>query len=524
VKPGLLRACLPSALASALALTLVGACLPALASSLQLDKEGLALRANDGRLLDRVTLRAKRWDQRPGPTGHVAVVLDADRGLPVMVRSAADKLQVHPLPTPRFEVETLCLHRDPQGLLHLFLLGDEGLSEQWLLGDTTARPLRDLATAPSPEDCQVDDAKGLLHVTEAGLGRWSHRTAAEGKPERWLNPTQPARRPTAPQGPVWPVVLPSAQTDTVARLGDAADDPAIWIHPKDPTRSLVLGTNKKQGLLVYGLDGRQRQLLEVGRLNNVDLRQGVRLGDERRDLAVATHRDERALVLFNIDAEGQVSELARLPTDLDEIYGLCVGRGPDDQLDVFPNDKDGRVQHYRVAHVGGRWQAQLLRQFKLASQPEGCVVDEREHRLFIGEEKRGIWSVDVRGDRPARPQLVMPVGRHLVADVEGLAVYDGATPGQRYLVVSSQGNDSYLVLDAQPPHRLRGGFRIGLNAALGIDGVSETDGLDVTAVGLGPTYPGGMLVVQDGYKRLPQGPQNFKLVAWKDIAATLKLP
>ena len=32
----------------------------------------------------------------------------------------------------------------------------------------------------------------------------------------------------------------------------------------------ILGTNKKQGLLVYDLQGKQTQLLEVGRLNNVD--------------------------------------------------------------------------------------------------------------------------------------------------------------------------------------------------------------------------------------------------------------
>jgi 3-phytase len=30
-------------------------------------------------------------------------------------------------------------------------------------------------------------------------------------------------------------------------------------------------------------------------------------------------------------------------------------------------------------------------------------------------------------------------------------------------------------------------------------------------------------LVQDGYKRLPDGAQNFKLVAWEDIAAALKL-
>ena len=39
-----------------------------------------------------------------------------------------------------------------------------------------------------------------------------------------------------------------------------------------------------------------------------------------------------------------------------------------------------------------------------------------------------------------------------------------------------------------------------------------------------PDYPRGLLVVQDGRKRLPDGPQNFKLVDWRDVAQVLKLP
>jgi 3-phytase len=73
------------------------------------------------------------------------------------------------------------------------------------------------------------------------------------------------------------------------------------------------------------------------------------------------------------------------------------------------------------------------------------------------------------------------------------------------------------VYDVQAPYAQRGTFVIGINAALGIDGVSETDGLDLTAANLGGPYADGLLVVQDGHKRLPQGPQNFKLVPWREV-------
>lgn len=319
------------------------------------------------------------------------------------------------------------------------------------------------------------------------------------------------------------VVMPRVQTAPVARFGDAADDPAIWVHPTDPARSRVLGTNKKQGLLVYDLHGREVQLLEVGRLNNVDVRQDVRLGAQSLDLAAATHRDDLDVVLFTIDAEGSLREAGRIRTGLPDIYGLCLHRPRDGGAQVFVNDKDGRFLQFEVTtQADGKLGGRLVRQFKVASQPEGCVADDAAERLFLGEEKRGVWTVSARADAPARLQLVLGVGPQLRADVEGMGLYQAGAAN--YLVVSSQGNSRFVVLDAQPPFAVRGTFRIGLNLEAGIDGVSDTDGLEVTSANLGGPFARGMLVVQDGYKRLPDGPQNFKYVAWDDIARVLKLP
>ncbi|AVR96972.1 phytase [Pseudoduganella armeniaca] len=321
------------------------------------------------------------------------------------------------------------------------------------------------------------------------------------------------------------VVTPRAQTEPVARAGDAADDPAIWRHATDPGAARILGTNKKQGLLVYDLQGRQTQLLESGRLNNVDVRQNVAFGAERFDLAIATQRDENSIVVFTIDAAGQVAEAARLPTPLAEIYGACLYQPAGGGLQAFVNDKDGRYLHYRIERGerdGGRFGATLLRSFRTATQPEGCVADDASGTLFVGEEKRGLWVTPADAARAAPLRMVLPVGGVLTADVEGMGLYRGKE--RSYLVVSSQGNNSYVVLDAQPPYRVHGAFRIGIAAAAGIDGASETDGLDVTSADLGGPYTQGLLVVQDGYKRLPDGPQNFKYVAWADVVAALRLP
>ncbi|MFZ2987522.1 phytase, partial [Ideonella sp.] len=191
--------------------------------------------------------------------------------------------------------------------------------------------------------------------------------------------------------------------------------------------------------------------------------------------------------------------------------------------------KDGLVLHLRLAPAAadgsGPWQATELRRWKMASQPEGCVVDEAAGRLFLGEEDRGVWVVDAAADRPAQPRLILPVGGILQADTEGLALWHGREAGQAhsYLVVSSQGNSSYVVLDAAPPWRVRGAFRVGINPSAGIDGSSETDGLEVSSAAFGPDYPEGLLVVQDGHKHLPDGPQNFKLIGWREVAQALGL-
>ena len=66
-----------------------------------------------------------------------------------------------------------------------------------------------------------------------------------------------------------------------------------------------------------------------------------------------------------------------------------------------------------------------------------------------------------------------------------------------------------------------GKFHIVANEALGIDGASETDGLDLVSAPLNAEYPLGLLVVQDGRNLMPSARQNFKYVSWKDVLETL---
>ncbi|WP_310795999.1 phytase [Shewanella baltica] len=96
---------------------------------------------------------------------------------------------------------------------------------------------------------------------------------------------------------------------------------------------------------------------------------------------------------------------------------------------------------------------------------------------------------------------------------------------QDLLVVSSQGNNSYLLYQASAPYAQVRRFRIGVNLngmengrETSIDGSAETDGLAVTHLPVGSgVWQQGMLVVQDGDNHLPDANQAFKWLPWSSI-------
>jgi 3-phytase len=322
-------------------------------------------------------------------------------------------------------------------------------------------------------------------------------------------------------------VTPDVQTQVMAKFGDAADDPAIWVNKKHPQKSVVIGTNKQQGLFVYDLQGREVQHFNTGKLNNVDVRYGVQLGKKVVDIAVATNRDDNSLAIYTIDPKnGKLGFSGSVATDLEEIYGFCLYQNANGITYAIPNGKSGEFQQIELSVTIDQkaqpvWQGKKVRRFFVKSQPEGCVADDKNQRLFVGEEDEAVWTIGAEPSAGTQVELVLRAGDLLVADVEGMGIYQGKN--KSYLVVSSQGNNSYVILDALAPYKIRGVIKIDLDAEQAIDGVSETDGLEVTHANLGGAFSEGLLVVQDGHKVMPETPQNFKYVSWEKIRTALAL-
>ncbi len=220
------------------------------------------------------------------------------------------------------------------------------------------------------------------------------------------------------------------------------------------------------------------------------------------------------LRLYRLDpVSAQLTPLAVLDGGSGEAYGVClVRRG--NGFDAFSVLKDGLIAQVQV-RLGKAPGGTIVRYLKLPTQTEGCVVDPRSETLYVGEEDVGIWAFDARAKGAVAGRLVAPVdGRHLVADVEGLAI---APSGRRggWLVASSQGDNAYA-LYSLPDMKPAGRFRI---AAGTLGATEETDGIAVALGNFGGDYPAGLFVAQDG-ENAPAA-QNFKLVSWADVLRSL---
>lgn len=310
-------------------------------------------------------------------------------------------------------------------------------------------------------------------------------------------------------------VIAVAETEPVGTANaDAADDPAIWRNAADPGASLVVGTDKKAGLYVYGLDGKTKSFLDAGLVNNVALVETPAHGV----IVAASNRDDMAraaISVFRLDTASAALEfLGNADGGAGEGYGFCMWQNADETR-AYSALKDGTMIEYRLDLSKGAPVSVPLRTMKIPTQIEGCVVDPRNGTLYVGEEMAGVWRF-----APGETQgaLVAAVdNQYLVADVEGLAlVTDGAVGG--YLVASSQGDNAYAVFSL-PDIKPVGRFRI----AEGMFGsTEETDGIDLMLGDFGPEFPAGLFVAQDGSNGAFA--QNFKFVSWKDIETALAAP
>ncbi|OQY56733.1 MAG: hypothetical protein B6247_02680 [Candidatus Parabeggiatoa sp. nov. 2] len=326
-------------------------------------------------------------------------------------------------------------------------------------------------------------------------------------------------------------VQATVETMPVPASGDAADDPAIWIHPSDPARSTIIGTQKQGGLGVYDLAGQEIQYFSYGNMNNVDLRYDFPLGTKKVAIVAASNRSDDSIALYKVNPKSrQLENVAARTISVGlkhTAYGLCMYRSHSSgKYYVFINDKSGAVEQWEIFDNGnGLVDAVIVRRFKVNSQVEGCVADDVLGHFYLGEERVGIWKFSAEPDNGNLKHLIDKMtgkGGNITPEVEGLTIYY-ASKTEGYLIASNQGNDTYTVYNRAGDNEYLGKFQIVANETLSLDDVNDTDGIDVVNVPLGKAFPYGVFVAQDGENIDPDENQNFKLVPWEQIADALGL-
>jgi 3-phytase len=355
-------------------------------------------------------------------------------------------------------------------------------------------------------------------------------------------PDEDSTKPPPPPSPLSQALEIEAEYST-AELSNDPDDPAIWVHPGDPARSLIIGTMKVAApagaLLVFGMDGQIRQVISgIDRPNNVDVEYAFQLGGRRIDLVVATERLRRQLRALRVDAEqGRLVDLGGIPILQDQHgeagapMGIGLYRRPGDGAVfaiVSPKEgpRSGYLWQYRLMDTGGRIGASFVRRFgnfsattvREENEIEAVAVDDALGYVYYADEADGIHKWHADPDHPdAARELAHFARSGFRGDREGIAIY-GFPDGTGYIVCTDQLDDDseYHIYPREGapgnPHDHSREFAVARG------GADATDGLDISSANLGPGLPHGAMVAMNS------GPRNFLVFRWQDVATAVEPP
>jgi 3-phytase len=306
-----------------------------------------------------------------------------------------------------------------------------------------------------------------------------------------------------------------------------ADDPAIWIHPKDPAKSVILGTDKSgssSGIYVWDMSGKQLQFVAVANPNNVDVRYGFKLGNRKIDIAATNPRQLKEIKVLEINQEtGLLTDITTSPgiktPELDTPYGITLYRRPSDgAMFAIESSKDGasakNLHQYRLEHDGaGKVKGTFVRTIGngvIGTVVEGLTADDQLGYIYACEEPTAVRKFYADPSLGKSAQIVaFATNDGISGDREGVAVYS-CIDGTGYILVSSQGNTTVKVYrregEGGDPHKHT------LLTTIKTNGSSDTDGLEVTNRPTSAQFPKGFLVTHHSSGK------QFRLYAWEDIA------
>ena len=299
--------------------------------------------------------------------------------------------------------------------------------------------------------------------------------------------------------PVIPHVIATEQTphDT--------DDPAIWVHPEDPSKSIVFGTDKdtEGGVYAFDLKGKiipEMTVRNLKRPNNVDIETGVLLNDSTKvDLLAVTEREMQRIRLYKVPEmlpldfggipvfEDETDPQKRLPMGI----GLYKSPGTDLVYAVVSRKygpRENYLYQYLLTPAEGGFKARLVRKFGAfsgSSEIEAIAVDDELGFIYYADEGECIRKYHAEpgaGDR----EISCFGGEYFREDIEGIAIIPQKdNPG--YILVSDQQRNQFNLFS-----RKGNTFLKAVNL-----GTRETDGCDAVSVSLNEQFPNGLFVAMN---------------------------
>lgn len=292
------------------------------------------------------------------------------------------------------------------------------------------------------------------------------------------------------------------------------DDPAIWIHPEDPFKSLIIGTDKdSQGALyAFDLQGNIVHKTEtLQRPNNVDVAYNFPINDSTViDIAVATEREKNTIRVFSLpdmhplDGGGIPvfeGEDQRSPMGI-SLYTRTDTLGRNEIFAVVGR-KDGPSGSYLYQYLlqtdtTGMITGRLVRKFGNYSgtkEIEAIAVDNELGYIYYSDERSGIRKYYADPEK-GNEELALFGTTGFKEDREGISIYK-KDDHNGYILVSNQSNNSFKVFPREGlnanPHNHPEIAEIPVKAV-------ESDGNEVVNFDLGEPFSAGIFVAMSDDK------------------------
>jgi len=302
-----------------------------------------------------------------------------------------------------------------------------------------------------------------------------------------------------------PAIAPDVITENT--INDT-DDPAIWIHPTDASKSIVFGTDKETNGAIYAfnLEGKiieEKTIRNIKRPNNVDIAYGFKLNDSTLvDVLTFTEREKQQIRLFSIPDMKPIDS-GGFPVFTDETklenrlpMGIALYKSPkDSMLYAIVGRKTGPLNNYLYQYAlqadSLGVTSKLVRKFGSFSgkkEIEAIAVDSEQGFIYYSDEGvciKKYYAEPSMGDK----EISCFGGEYFLEDIEGIAIAKKPN-GEGYLIVSDQQKGQFNIFSRKDNSFIRA---VNLSTL-------ATDGCEVVTVPLNNTFKNGLFVAMNDEK------------------------